>query len=141
VPINNHPINDQDDERLESYLKEFCPIAAGPLCFENQGRTPQPRLVYGAGAIAAGLVVAALLASYHRATPRALTKDKASFATGEQLLNAPPLTLGSANNLLSTSSSLKAAVDQLSIQSRSIPLSNGKHSALSILSKEKPIYE
>ena len=131
------PINNQDDERLEGYLKQFRPIGPEPLPLKKNGLAARLPFVVGSGAVAAGFVAAALFASHHRASPRSLTASQESSVEVEQMVNASPLTLGSANNLLATSPSFKAAVDQVAFQLRATPLSTGSHSVLAVLGKEK----
>lgn len=132
MPINNH-----DDEWLEGYLKQFHPIGPQPLLLKKNGLAARLPFVAGAGAVAAGFIAAALFASHHRTSPQSLTASQESSVEVEQLVNASPLTLGSANKLLVTSPSFKAAVDQVAFQLRATPLSTGSHSVLAVLGKEK----
>ena len=59
-----------------------------------------------------------------------------SLGRAEQLTNAQPLTIGSANALLVHAPSFKAAVDLVAFQPQAAQLSKGTHSALAVLSKE-----
>jgi hypothetical protein len=54
-----------------------------------------------------------------------------------QLVQQQPLTIRSANALLSAAPSFKAAVDDMAFRSSNIPIPKGKRSVVSELSKEK----
>ena len=124
-----------DEERFEHYLKQFRPLAPEPLHAETPARTIRRPFVLAvwATAAAAVLIVAVLALYFRTGRPQAIEK----VAGTEQLVNAQPLTIRSANALLASSSSFKAAVDEMAFEPKATPLSKEKHSALAVLSKEK----
>jgi hypothetical protein len=54
----------------------------------------------------------------------------------EEFGNPPPLTIASANALLESAPSFKAAIDNMAFQQESKPISEGRYSLLALLSKE-----
>jgi hypothetical protein len=124
-----------DDKQFEAYLKTFRPLAAGPLQ-TNYGRGTRRTLsVAGFVLVAATilLVIGLVIHSRHHQDRLAQTTERTP-ATQSTVL---PLTIRSANAMLATSSSFKAAVDEMAFQPRPAPISKDKLSALAVLSKEK----
>ena len=118
-----------DDQQFERYLKEFQPLAPESLQVEKQpvrARRPFVVMVWAA-ACAASVLLAFLL--WHRPKPP-------QGAIVPQVASTPSLTIGRANALLASSPSIKAAVDQLSFQPQRASQTEGKQSALAVLSKE-----
>jgi len=126
-----------DDEKFESFLREYRPRALEPLHIEQQERTRRRQFVFGSlvAAAAAALVVAMFTISNPSRWTH-LPKDTEAPASAEQLINQQPLTIGKANALLARAPSVKAAVDQMAFKSQTTQLSKGKHSALAVLSQE-----
>lgn len=131
------PTPDFDDERFGVYLKQFRPLAPEPLPIEKPGRAARRRFVLVAGFAAAAILVIAVLALHSRTGRPDSTIATESTLSPEHLVNTQPLTIRSANALLATAPSFKAAVDKMAFKSQVIPLPKGKHSALDVLSKEK----
>jgi hypothetical protein len=127
-----------DDQRFEAHLKQFRPLAPGPLQVEGLGFAPGRSFVRAAWTAAAAAVLVAAVIVFHSSTgePRA-TLPIESLAGAEQLVNTPSLTIRSANALLATAPSFQAAVDEMAFSSKATPLPKDKHSALAELSKEK----
>ncbi len=125
-----------DDERFESYLRQFRPAAALPLPIEKLARPRRFVLLAALAATAVALVVVGFSLRL-----RWLRKDSAergtSIASTERLESSTPLTLGGANALLSTAPSFSFAVKEMSFRSGTTPPPAGKSSALAVLSKEK----
>jgi len=93
--------------------------------------------VFAAWATAAATVLAAAMLMMHpRGKPTHSPDGTKSSGGAEQLTNAQPLTVGSANALLVHAPSFKAAVDFVAFQSQAAQLPKGAHSALTVLSKE-----
>lgn len=126
------------DARFEAYLKQFRPLVLAPLPVERHGRASRRSFVLAAWAAAAAAILVAGLIVFpsHPGRPQAAPPIE-SMAGTEQLVNASPLTIRSANALLATAPSFKAAVDEMAFSSRTTPLPKDKHSALTELSKEK----
>jgi hypothetical protein len=120
-----------DDERFESYLKQFRPVTPPPLQAEMPTRSRRNRLL-AAASLAAALVL--IVAAF---SLRVRPHRTSGAATAEPLQRPEPLTLGSANALLANAPSFKAAIDKVSFPPPTAPSSPGKTSALAVLSKEK----
>lgn len=126
-----------DDERFELYLKQFRPLAPESLQSEKHGRATLRRLVLAAWVAAAAIVlVATVFMMRPRGKPTQSPDGTKSSGGVEQLTNAEPLTVSSANALLVHAPSFKAAVDLVAFQPQATRLSKGTHSALAVLSKE-----
>jgi len=129
----------RDDEQFAKYLKQFRPVAPEALAVKEQVRTSRrPPLLFAAWAALAATILAAvmlLLRFYQHPLP--VRETGAGGSNVERLVNPQPLTIGSANALLASAPSFKAAVESVAFQSESRPLSEGRHSALAVLSKEE----
>jgi hypothetical protein len=127
-----------DDQNFEAHLKQFRPLAPGPLQIEGLGSAPRHPFLLAAwtAAAAAALVVAVIVFHSRTGEPRA-TPPIESLAGAEQLVNTPSLTIRSANALLASAPSFQAAVDEMAFSAKATPLPKDKHSALAELSKEK----
>jgi hypothetical protein len=124
-----------DDEKFEGYLKEFRPVAAGPLQTEqNRVAAWRPVMVAAWISAFAAVVVLALLLS-HRYKTTQPTENKADQAGIIQPAKPEALTLGRANSLLAHAESYKSAIDQVSSRSQNVG-QEGKTSALAVLGKE-----
>jgi hypothetical protein len=126
-----------DDEKFELYLKQFRLRSPEPITVQH--RTVPRRTFALAAWIAAGAVVAVLsgFELHHRSNPTnavLITRDGAMI---EHLLDTQALTLRSANALMATAPSFKAAVDNMAFRSQTPSLAKGDHSAVAVLSKEK----
>ena len=129
-----------DDEQFEKYLKQFRPVAPEPLMTREkvQAKARRRPLVFAAWAAVAAAVLLAVIVSVLMRKPAQPVQDAGRKAPGmEQFGNPPPLTVASANALLESAPSFKAAVDDMAFQPESKPISEGKHSLLALLSKEE----
>jgi hypothetical protein len=123
-----------DDEKFESFLKQFRPRAPEPLRMERQWIFRSP-LRFAFGTAAAVLVTAVLV--IHFLPKRVPTHEGAQdVANVERFTHFEPLTIAKANALLAQAPSVKAAVDDMAFKPQSTQLSQGKHSALEVLSQE-----
>jgi hypothetical protein len=124
-----------DDERFKSYLKEFRPLAPEQLRLERSASPVRRPFVLTAWA---GACVAVLLVTFlvsQRFKPGQPADGNSGLAVGPNGMTQT-LTIGRANALLSHSPSFKEAVDELSFQPHAAPQSEGKQSALAVLSEE-----
>ena len=127
-----------DDKHFEAYLKRFHPIAPEPvprLSVAHSSRL-SPSLGTWLAAVAAILILGAVILNIRR--NRAVVSKMASdVAFAERHAPSEPLTMRNANAWLATAPSFKAAVDELAFPSQTTPLSQGKQSVVTVLSKEK----
>lgn len=125
-----------EDERFETYLKQFRPIVPDALPVkEHQRAFPHYwRLgIWGAGAAAViilGIVSFYMILSRGSQEPR--NPQWVSVNTPTQ-----PLTMRDANALLATAPSYKAALDNMAFRCPSSTVTKDKQSALAVLAKEK----
>lgn len=122
------------DAQFESYLRQFRPVEPPPLQAEMPARTRNWLLAAASFAAVVLIVVAFSLRSPNRNSAAAIANGSAA---AEPLARPTPLTLRSANELLTTAPSFKAAIDKLSFQPPTALPSTNKSSALAVLSKEK----
>jgi hypothetical protein len=138
VPIHD-PI--PDDEQFERYLKRFRPLAPEALPTEER-KGARSMLMMAAWAAVAAVVVVALLILYPRAQRPSQRYDAAQRAGRHVRVRRDivpqPLTIESANALLTHAPSFKAAVDAMAVPSRTISF-DGKQSALDVLSKDSKL--
>jgi len=130
-------MQDPDDNvRFERYLKEFRPLAPDPLLREkHRGATARP-FVLGALAAAAVVCIIVFSAMHHHSRRTPLTDDKTKSEAVEMLPAPQPLTIRSANELLASASSVRAAIDLVAFQPQSTQLPKGMRSAFATLGKE-----
>jgi len=126
-----------DDEKFEVYLKRFDPIAPEPIPTLRLGYASRRSfrlsalLVASAATFLVGVVF--LLNRGGRTVIPNTLRDVTSAARREPL---EPLTIRSANIVLTTAPSFKAAIDELAFRSQSESIPNSQ-SAIAVLSKEK----
>jgi hypothetical protein len=126
------------DDRFEAYLKQFRPLAIEPLQIETSRRTARRsfRLAAWATAAAAVILVALVLAMHPHSVRTESRVGEGDLARGERSAESQPLTIGSANTLLTHAPSVKAALDLVPFHPPSTRLPKGKRSALAVLSEE-----
>ena len=123
-----------EDERFESYLRNFRPLPPSPPPRRRTGGNVRRFLISAVSA--AGILIAALLGFHFRARHH-------RFATSENVPKANsvpmagPLTTGRANAALFRNSSVKAGLDEMAFPVRSSQLTSGEVSALELLGEEK----
>lgn len=123
-----------DEDRFETYLKEFRPLPPARLPFDAaKTRRRYPAAMAWSLSAAAVVLIGVLLL---RLSPRhsGITKTKLPQTAAD--VREGPLTLGAANQLLVDSPSFAAAFESLGSESFSIP--KGKESALAVLRQENP---
>jgi hypothetical protein len=125
-----------DDHQFENYLKRFRPLAAEPFQpVVNRRRVRRPLVFSACAAITAVVAVAVFMTHSHKRQPRAPHRI-AAMGRIRQLATQHPLTVGSANELLSHARSFKAALGGLAIQRPTPRLPRGTRSALAVLGEE-----
>jgi hypothetical protein len=129
-----------DDDQFEKYLKQFRPVAGEPLMVKEKAEARSRPLVFAACAAVAAAIVLAVVMSVlvHKPTqPPGPTEEASTTRVSmEEFGNPPPLTIASANALLESAPSFKAAIDNMAFQQESKPISEGRYSLLALLSKE-----
>ncbi len=133
-------LNDlNDDDKFESFLREFRPRRPRPLTINGLEPGRRRRFVHRAWAGAAAVIVVAailfFIAKHGQKQPG--TPDTARNSAPVEFASPEPLTIASANALLAQAPSVKAAVDQMAFSPQSAQVPEGKHSALAVLSEEK----
>jgi hypothetical protein len=125
---------DPEDERFETYLKQFRPVVPDALPVGEVRQSLRPRfgrLALAGGSIAAIVILGAASFYLHN---RPL-KEEPNHVNMEP--PAMPLTVRGANTLLANAPSYKAALNELAFPANSAPVPKEKLSALAVLSKEK----
>lgn len=127
-----------DDERFEAHLKQFRPCVPDPLPAREPRRRARRRFILGASAAAAVVVFVLGVVALHIHTNRARVAESIGNAgTAEHLQDSRPLTMRSANALMAKASSFKTMVDDMAFRSQTVPVPQGKRSAVAVLGKEK----
>ena len=131
-------LDDERDERFEVNLRRFRPLAPERLQIERHARATRRSFVLAAWAASAAAILVVAVLGLQPRTGQTHSAPAVEGAVGtEQLVNTQPLTIRSANALLATAPSFKAAVDEMAVQPSATPLSKDQRSALDVLSKEK----
>lgn len=122
-----------DDEQFERYLRRFRPLAPMRMQFENL-ETGWRRILPVWAAVAAVALVALLMLP-----PRGQQSSRKDAVTPRAgvvyITNSQPLTIQSADALLSRAPSFEAAIDALAAPSHGTSF-DGKQSAFAALSKD-----
>jgi hypothetical protein len=136
--FENAGVDNERDDRFEAYLRQFRPLAIEPLQFEAPERATRRSFALAARAAAAAAVIliASVLVFYPRTGPTHFSEGPENFAGGDLPADSQPLTIGSANALLTHSPSVKEALDRVPFHPPSTQLPKGKRSALAVLSED-----
>jgi hypothetical protein len=122
-----------DDEQFERYLRQFRPLSATRMQFENL-ETGWRRTLPVWAAVAAVALVAWLMLH-----PRGQQSNRKNALTPRAgvvyIANSQPLTIQSADALLTRAPSFEAAIDALAAPSH-VTSFDGKQSAFDALSKD-----
>jgi hypothetical protein len=135
VPIHD-PIH--DDKHFEKYLKQFRPLAPEELPAETYINSRARSTLVAALAAVAAIVISALLILYPGAQHSGPRDGAAQWAGVPPAGASEPLTIQSADALLTHAASFKAAVDAIAVPSHTTSF-NGKQSAFDVLSKDSKI--
>lgn len=122
-----------DDERFELYLKQFRPRAPEPLPVVSQAQLA--RRVLALGLCAAATVLSAALLMTNWPSHRSRSSTSLANWNPSQTTDFHPLTIRTANQLLAHAPSLKAAMEELMLDSQRTNLPKGQN-AFAALSKE-----
>lgn len=125
-----------DDERFETYLKQFRPLLPDALPIKNRERALPRNWVFGIwSAGAAALIILGLIG--FRVVPSRVPARPGNPQPA--ILTSPmrPLTMRDANSLLATAPSYKAVLDEMAFHPQSSTVPKDKQSAVAVLSKEK----
>ena len=123
-----------DDEKFETYLKQFRPIVPDPLRVERAVKEPRRTWIGVAWVVAMAAAVLITLVLHMRNTRvghEAITPTPATVDLSR------PLTMRTANALLNAAPSYKAVIDDMAFRSENSEITQGKQSAVAVLSKEK----
>jgi len=123
-----------EDERFETYLKQFRPLAPDALPIDRHERAFPRYWVLGIAGAAAVLILS--IVSFLTRPGRLSESLRGSQSV---TLNAPmqALTMRDANALLATAPSYKAALDELAFHRQRSTVAKDKQSGLAVLAKEK----
>lgn len=122
-----------DDDNFEIYLRQFRPRAPEPLPLVSHTRPARRALALGLCVAATVLSVALLSTNWSSQPSRSSTN--ALHWSSSQTTDFHPLTIRKANELLARAPSLKAAMEELMLDSQRTNLPKGQ-SAFATLSKE-----
>ncbi|MFZ0759592.1 MAG: hypothetical protein WAM69_06525 [Candidatus Sulfotelmatobacter sp.] len=134
-----------DDEQFEGYLKGFRPLATEALPTEKRKhrRARSKAASQFAWAASAAVMLGAVMLTIssglkhiHSSQSKQSTEGRQQSVVTPQPANIQPLTIRSANALLATAPSFKAALDEMAFPGQTTPASKGKRSALAELTKE-----
>lgn len=121
-----------DDERFETYLKEFHPLVPDALPMRKRARH------WVIGTWSAGTVALIMLGVVSfRITHSRVARKPANPAPVSVSAPLQPLTIRDANSLLATAPSYKAALDRMAFHGPASTVPKDKQSALAVLAKEK----
>jgi len=126
-----------DDGKFESYLKQFRPVVPEALPAKVHVRARRPLFFSAWAAVAAAILLAVMLSVFLHWPPQRPGKARTGVPSVEELNNLQPLTIAKANALLAEAPSFRAAVDNMAFQPESKPISEGRYSALALLSEEE----
>lgn len=128
----------RDDEQFEEYLKQFRPVTPEALLMKKQVKARRrPLLTAAWAAVAAAILLSVMAPAFLRWLPHRPGEDRTSKPGVEELNNPQLLTIAKANVLLAQATSFNAAVDNMAFQPESKPISEGRYSALALLSEEE----
>ena len=131
---------DPEEKQFEARLKGFRPLAAEPLPTERSVRTRRRRFVLAmCAATAVAMVVVAAVIARQRGNQSAAIHRKEKVVDAVKVtppVGGRPLTIRSANELLTRAPSVKSALDGLAFHGRREQLPRGTQSALAVLGKE-----
>lgn len=128
----------RDDEQFEKYLKQFRPITPEALPVKDQVKPMRRPLLFVSWAgVAAAILLAVMVSAFLHWPHQRPGQARTGVPSVEELNNLQPLTIAKANALLAEAPSFKVAVDNMAFQSESKPISEGRYSALALLSEEE----
>ena len=127
---------DSDDERFETYLKQFRPLVPDALPAQGIRLDPRRHLVLTLCAVGSVMAMVILGVAALRVLNHRVTGESDQSATVKRV-EQTPLTMRRANALLATAPSYKAVMNELAFPVKSPTVPKDKQSALAVLGKEK----
>jgi hypothetical protein len=125
-----------DDDQFKDYLKRFQPVEPDSIPARDVSTARRWPTLAMRFAAAAAIVLIAVLVLYLR-SKRVAPTTAHDMPSPEQHTAVAPLTMRSANALLTKGQPFNAVVDDLAFRPRTDPVPQGQQSALAVLSKEK----
>ncbi len=128
-----------DEEQFERYLKQFRPLATGVLPPNTPERVSwRPSIFAVCAGAGASVIIAAAIALHFQAPTASRSSANHVIVVEKAVAWEPePLTVRSANALLTEFSSVKAALDEAAFHSQPTQIRKGERSVIEVLSKEK----
>ncbi len=128
-----------DDERFETYLKQFRPILADalPVTKHRQVSRRYALRLWVAGFAALAIIGVVKFHIVSRGTHQRRAHQHNNAVSVHVVLPEQPLTMRDANALLAGAPSYKSVVDSMAFRNQSPTIPNDKQSALAVLAKEK----
>jgi hypothetical protein len=130
------PVPDLDNERFETYLKQFRPLTPDALPVSEIRAVPRSHLNLTIWAVAGVVVMVILGVSSLRVLNHLATGDSKQSAV-KLPAPTPPLTVRGANALLAAAPSYKALMNELAFRAKTSTVPKHTQSALAVLGKEK----
>jgi hypothetical protein len=126
-----------DDPQFERYLKQFRPLEpeALPKYLGARGRVTPLAWAVAAVVILGAISLSISLRSHRTHSSLGVEQNTKQEAGSERLASSRPLTLRTANTLLTTAPSFAEAIDEITAAPETVPLPKDKHSALAVLSQ------
>lgn len=125
-----------DDERFETYLKQFRPLLPDALPTTTRERALPRRWVFAIWSLGAAAVLILGVIGV-RMIPSQVSEPRGNPQTVSVASPMQPLTMRDANSLLATAPSYKAVLDEMAFHPRPSTVPNDQQSAVAVLSKEK----
>ncbi|HET8825721.1 MAG TPA: hypothetical protein VFM77_11375 [Terriglobales bacterium] len=125
-----------DDERFETYLRQFRPLAPDALPAKERERTLPRYWLFGIwSAGAAALIILGLIG--FRVIPSRVPGQPGNPQPVSVTSTMRPLTMRDANSVLTTAPSYKSALDEMAFHPQRSTVPKDQQSAVAVLSKEK----
>ena len=126
-----------DDEQFERYLKRFRPRTPEAMPLGHRSSPPHPWRIPLAVSITILLILAASALLFRTSDLAENERTSHSVSVKDSVQPMPPLTVGSANSLLTKAPSFKEAVDSIAFRPPAPAAPQGKQSAIAVLQKER----
>lgn len=125
-----------EDERFETYLKQFRPLLPDALPTSTRERALPRRWVFAIWSAGAAAVIVLGAIGWRMIPSRVPERPGTPQPVS---LNSPiqPLTMRDANSLLAAAPSYKSALDEMAFHPRAATVPKDQQSAIAVLSKEK----
>jgi hypothetical protein len=125
-----------EDERFETYLKQFRPLLPDALPTSAPRRSWRRHWVFGIWSAGAAAVIILGVIGF-RVIPRHVAGGPGNPQSVSVTSPMRPLTMRDANSLLATAPSYKSALDEMAFHPEHSIVPKDQQSAVAVLSKEK----